>query len=56
MQHVVGSQPSGHHDRQAAVCELLEHDEHREGPAVLPVLDEVIGPDVEFAIRKRDEE
>ena len=47
MQHVVGSQPSGHDDRQAAACELVEHDEHAEGPAVLrALLDEVIRPDV----------
>jgi hypothetical protein len=47
MQHVVRSQPSGHDDRQAAACELIEHDEHAEGPAVLrALLDEVIRPDV----------
>lgn len=47
MQHIVRSQPSGHDDRQAAACELIEHDQHAEGPAVLrALLDEVIRPDV----------
>lgn len=45
MQDIVRSKPSGHDDCQAAACELVEHDEHAEGPAVLcAVLDEVIGP------------
>ena len=41
MQHIVGSQPSGHDDRQAAACELIEHDEH---PAQ-PIADERVVAD-----------
>ena len=47
VQHVVGPEPSSHHDRQAAPRKLVDHAQHAERPAVLrSVLDEVVGPDM----------
>lgn|SRR5205085_3849974 len=52
LEHVVGSEPSGNNDRQAAARELVEHDQHAEGAAVpCAVLDEVAGPDVVRTLR-----
>ena len=52
LEHVVGSEPSRHDDRQAAARELVEHDEHAEGATVLcAILDEVVGPDVVRTLR-----
>ena len=47
LQHIVGSQPSRHHDGQAAARELIDHAQHAERSAILgPILDEVVGPDM----------
>ena len=54
VEHVVGSKPSGNHDRQAPARELVEHHEHAEGATVLcPILDEVIGPNVVRPLRSQ---
>src|SRR5436190_5923704 len=43
LEHVVGSEPSGNNDCQAAAREFVEHDQHAESATVLcPILDEVV--------------
>src|SRR5438876_382807 len=52
LEHVVGSEPSGNNDCQAAARELVEHDQHAESATVLcPILDEVVRPDVVRTLR-----
>ena len=52
LQHIVGPQPSCHHDGQAAPRELVDHAQHAERPPILgPILHEVVGPDMVGMLR-----
>ena len=43
VQHVIGVEPAGHHNRQAPTGELVDHGEHAEGaPIPGAVMDKVI--------------
>ena len=47
VKHVIGSQPPCHDDCQTPARELIEHDKHAEGAAVVgAILNEVVRPDV----------
>ena len=52
LEHIIGSQSSRDDDCQTPARELIQHDQHAEGAAVLgPVLDEVVRPDVVRTLR-----
>ncbi len=43
VQHVIGVEPAGHHNREATTGERVDHAQHAEGASILgAVMDEVI--------------